>query len=78
MMQSLGRKYVGYINTVYQRSGTLWEGRYKSMQKRINTLLRPLEKMIEGLDKRITFNHISMQIPTAVTCLVALAWLSGC
>ncbi len=30
MMQSLGRKYVGYINRVYQRSGTLWEGRYKS------------------------------------------------
>jgi putative transposase len=30
MMQSLGRKYVGYINRVYRRSGTLWEGRYKS------------------------------------------------
>ena len=30
MMQSLGRKYVRYINTTYQRSGTLWEGRYKS------------------------------------------------
>lgn len=30
MMQSLGRKYVGYVNKVYRRSGTLWEGRYKS------------------------------------------------
>ena len=30
MMQSLGRKYVRYINITYQRSGTLWEGRYKS------------------------------------------------
>jgi len=30
MMQSLGRKYVRYINTTYRRSGTLWEGRYKS------------------------------------------------
>jgi len=29
-MQSLGRKYVRYINSHYQRSGTLWEGRYKS------------------------------------------------
>ena len=30
MMQSLGRCYVRYINTTYQRSGTLWEGRFKS------------------------------------------------
>lgn len=30
MMQSLGRQYVGYINRLYQRSGTLWEGRFKS------------------------------------------------
>jgi len=29
-MQSIGRKYVRYINSTYQRSGTLWEGRYKS------------------------------------------------
>ena len=30
MMQSLGRRYVRYINGRYQRSGTLWEGRYKA------------------------------------------------
>ena len=30
LMQSLGRYYVRYINQTYQRSGTLWEGRYKS------------------------------------------------
>ena len=30
MMQSLGRRYVQYYNYTYQRSGTLWEGRYKS------------------------------------------------
>lgn len=30
MMQSLGRRYVYYINKTYQRTGTLWEGRYKS------------------------------------------------
>jgi putative transposase len=29
-MQSVGRRYVRYINEAYQRSGTLWEGRYKS------------------------------------------------
>lgn len=30
LMQSLGRYYVRYINQTYSRSGTLWEGRYKS------------------------------------------------
>ncbi|MBV1873156.1 MAG: transposase [Gammaproteobacteria bacterium] len=30
MMQSLGRYYVRYINQTYERTGTLWEGRYKS------------------------------------------------
>lgn len=30
MMQALGRRYVRYINDTYQRTGTLWEGRYKS------------------------------------------------
>lgn len=30
MMQSLGRRYVGYINATYHRTGTLWEGRYKA------------------------------------------------
>jgi putative transposase len=28
-MQSLGRKYVAYINKTYRRTGTLWEGRFK-------------------------------------------------
>jgi putative transposase len=30
LLQSLGRRYVRYINSVYGRTGTLWEGRYKS------------------------------------------------
>ena len=30
LMQYLGRHYVNYINRVYGRTGTLWEGRYKS------------------------------------------------
>jgi len=29
-MQSLGRRYVQYINKEYRRTGTLWESRYKS------------------------------------------------
>jgi putative transposase len=30
MMQAVGRSYVRYFNDTQQRSGTLWEGRYKS------------------------------------------------
>ena len=30
MMQSVGRTYVRYFNKRHKRSGTLWEGRYKS------------------------------------------------
>ena len=30
LMQSLGRRYVRYINDRYHRTGTLWEGRYKA------------------------------------------------
>ncbi|HTH78359.1 MAG TPA: transposase, partial [Ramlibacter sp.] len=30
MMQALGRSYVRYFNDRHQRTGTLWEGRYRS------------------------------------------------
>jgi putative transposase len=30
MMQWVGRQYVPYFNKKYQRSGTLWEGRYRA------------------------------------------------
>ncbi len=30
VMQSIGRRYVQYFNYAYERTGTLWEGRYKA------------------------------------------------
>jgi len=30
MMQQLGRKYVSYFNKAHSRTGTLWEGRFRS------------------------------------------------
>ena len=30
VMQSVGRRYVAYFNAKYQRTGTLWEGRYRA------------------------------------------------
>ncbi|MGE0560046.1 MAG: transposase [Burkholderiales bacterium] len=30
LMQSLGRRYAQYVNRFYKRSGSVWEGRFKS------------------------------------------------
>ena len=30
LMKQLGQRYVQYVNRTYQRSGTLWEGRFRS------------------------------------------------
>lgn len=30
VMQSVGRRYTQYFNRIYRRSGTLWEGRFRS------------------------------------------------
>jgi putative transposase len=30
LMKGLGQRYVQYVNRTYQRSGTLWEGRFRS------------------------------------------------
>ncbi len=30
LLQSVGRRYVQYFNDTYQRTGTLWEGRYRA------------------------------------------------
>ena len=35
MMQSIGRRYVRYFNYMHERTGTLWEGRFKSFAKGI-------------------------------------------
>lgn len=47
VMQSLGRYYVRYINTTYQRSGTLWEGRFKSSVVNSDEYLINLYQYIE-------------------------------
>jgi putative transposase len=47
LMQSLGRYYVRYINTTYQRTGTLWEGRFKSTLVDSDSYLFKLMRYIE-------------------------------
>lgn len=47
VFQSVGRRYVQYFNTVYGRSGTLWEGRYRATvvdsERYLLTVMRYIE-----------------------------------
>lgn len=47
LMQTLGTRYVPYINDTYGRSGTLWEGRYKSCLIDTETYLLACYRYIE-------------------------------
>jgi putative transposase len=47
MMQALGRRYVYYVNITYKRTGTLWEGRYKSSLVDSNSYLLTCMRYIE-------------------------------
>ena len=47
MMQSLGRRYVGHVNRVYRRTGTLWEGRYRAAPIESGTHLLSCYRYIE-------------------------------
>jgi len=47
MMQSVGRRYVRYFNYTYRRSGTLWEGRYKSSLVQAEDYLLLCQRYIE-------------------------------
>ena len=47
MMQSLGRQYVRYFNYTYRRSGTLWEGRFKSCVVDAENYLLVCQRYIE-------------------------------
>ncbi len=46
-LQYLGRYYVRYINTTYQRTGTLWEGRFKSTLVDSENYLLTVSRYIE-------------------------------
>ncbi|MCU7833872.1 MAG: transposase [gamma proteobacterium symbiont of Taylorina sp.] len=47
MMQSIGRMYVRYYNHIQQRTGTLWEGRFKSNLVQSERYLFELQRYIE-------------------------------
>ncbi|WP_022962860.1 transposase [Halopseudomonas pelagia] len=47
MMQALGRQYVRYFNARYHRTGTLWEGRYRSCLVDSDAYLLQCQRYIE-------------------------------
>lgn len=47
MMKALGQRYVQYINRTYKRTGTLWEGRYKSCPIQAESYLMTCQRYIE-------------------------------
>lgn len=47
MMQAIGRRYVLYFNRKYNRTGTLWEGRFHSSLVDTETYLLTLYRYIE-------------------------------
>jgi putative transposase len=47
LMQAVGRRYVQYINRSYKRTGSLWEGRYKSSLIQAETYLLTCMRYIE-------------------------------
>lgn len=47
LMQSLGRRYVQYANRFYRRTGSLWEGRFKSSVVQAEDYLLTCQRYIE-------------------------------
>ena len=47
LMQAVGRRYLQYINRSYRRTGSLWEGRYKSSLVQAETYLLTCMRYVE-------------------------------
>ena len=47
MMKALGQRYVQYVNRTYRRSGTLWEGRFRSCLTQEDAYLLACQRYIE-------------------------------
>ncbi|WP_439640283.1 transposase [Nevskia sp.] len=47
LVMTLGQRYVQYINRTYQRTGTLWDSRYKSSAVQADTYLMTCQRYIE-------------------------------
>lgn len=57
LMKALGQRYVQYVNRVYRRSGTLWEGRYRSCPTQAETYFLACQRYIELNPVRASMVH---------------------
>lgn len=63
VMQSIGRRYVQYINKTYRRSGTLWEGRHIATSIQAENYLFTCYRYIEMNPVRAQIVHHPGQYP---------------
>jgi len=63
LMMDIGRRYVRYVNGKYQRSGTLWEGRYKSCLVQSDEYLLGCSRYIELNPVRAKMALVPSQYP---------------
>jgi len=74
MMQSLGRRYVLYFNKTYERSGTLWEGRYRSTLVDSDTYLLRVYRYIELNPVRAGMVEHPAEYPWSSFAFNAVGW----
>lgn len=77
MMQSLGRRYVRYFNHLYQRTGTLWEGRYRSCLVQNERYLLEVYRYIELNPVRAKMVEKPAEYPWSSYLINAEGKLSG-
>ena len=63
LMKALGQRYVQYVNRTYRRSGTLWEGRFRSCPTQEEAYLLACQRYIELNPVRAGIVDASGQIP---------------
>lgn len=72
LMKRLGQRYVQYVNRVYKRSGTLWEGRYRSCVVQEEPYLLACQRYIELNPVRATMVETPEQYRWSSYCANAL------
>jgi putative transposase len=71
--QTLGRRYVRYINQTYRRSGTLWEGRYHASLVQGDHYLLTCYRYIELNPVRTNITEVLLSTAGAATLVMRSA-----
>ncbi len=77
VMQSLGRRYVQHFNYTYDRTGTLWEGRYKATLIDSEQYLLTCSRCIELNPVRAQMVNHPSEYPWSSYCYNALGTVNA-